>query len=495
MINLCVKAVKLPCNRMVVPCKNALHQVSYDLQWGKQFIHEQIFYAPLWRNPMSGSPEDGQSPIYNRPGEILKYLIRYNTTNPPGNEAACINYIKGLLDWAGVPNIIVASESSRPNLVARLPGQGSAPPLLLYGHIDVVTTANQKWRLNPFIGEELDGYIWGRGALDMEGAIAMMLSAVMKARLEGMVPSGDVLLAILSDEEATSAYGAEYMVTSQAHLFKDVKYAIGEFGGYTNYIAGHRFYPIMVNEKQSCGLVATIHGQGGHGAWPVRGGIMSRLARYLQNLEHRLPVHITPVVKDQVRMTSEALPTVLKQAFMQLLIPALTDPILDTFGSQVRMFDPVMHNTAAATVIRAGDSPNVVPGMISVGLDCRLLPGFTPEDIIAELKAAAGSDIDYELSYFNPGPSGHDMGLFDTLSDILREADPGGTPVPMLLPAVTDARLFARLGIQTYGFTPLNLPPEINFEQLYHAADERVPVRALDFGAGAIYSLLQRFGE
>jgi len=444
---------------------------------------------------MNGTPADGATPIFNRPGEILKYLIRFNTTNPPGNEAPCINYIKGLLDWAGVQNTIVALEPARPNLVARLPGQGSAPPLLLYGHIDVVTTANQKWRLNPFIGEEMDGYIWGRGALDMKGAIAMMLSAVMKARIEGMVPPGDVLLAVLSDEEARSTYGAEYLVTSHAHLFKGVKYAIGEFGGYTSYIARRRFYPVMVSEKQGCGLIATIHGQGGHGAWPVRGGIMARLAHFLQSLEYRLPVHITPVVREQVRLTSEGLPAVLKQTFMQMLIPALTNSILDALGSQVRMFNPVLHNTAAATSIQAGDSYNVVPGQVSVGLDCRLLPGFMPEDIIAELKASAGRDIEYEVAYFNPGPPDPDMGLFETLSDILREADPGGTPTPMLFPAVTDARLFARLGIQTYGFTPLNLPPDINFEQLFHAVDERVPVRALEFGTNAIYSLLQRFGD
>ena len=444
---------------------------------------------------MNGSPADGSTPLYETPGEILKCLIRYNTTNPPGNEAPCINYIKGLLDWAGVPNTIVASDPARPNLVARLPGQGKAPPLLLYGHIDVVTTANQKWRLNPFIGEEIDGYIWGRGALDMKGAIAMMLSAVMKARVEGMLPPGDVILAVLSDEEARSACGADYLVTRQPQLFAGVKYAIGEFGGYTTHIAKHRFYPIMVGEKQGCGLIAAIHGQGGHGAWPVRGGIMARLARYLLSLEHRLPVHITPIVKEQVRLTAEGLPPVIKQTYMQLLLPALTNSILDTLGSQVRMLDPVLHNTATATVIQAGDSYNVIPGQITVGLDCRLLPGFGPDDIIAELKALAGNDVDYEITYFNPGTPDPDMGLFDTLSDILKEADPGGTPTPMLFPAVTDARLFARLGIQTYGFTPLKLPPEINFEQLFHAADERVPVNALEFGAKAIYALLQRFGE
>jgi len=444
---------------------------------------------------LSASPADEYSPIYNHPGEILKYLIRYNTTNPPGNEAPCINYIKGMLDWAGIPNRIVAAEPARPNLIACLSGRGAAPPLLMYGHIDVATTANQKWRLNPFIGEELDGYIWGRGALDMKGAIAMMLSAMIKSRLEGFIPAGDIILAILSDEEARSAFGAEYVVNNQAHLFKGVKYAIGEFGGYTSYIGKRRFYPIMVGEKQGCGLIATIHGHGGHGAWPARGGIMYRLASYLQNLERRLPVHITPVAKEQIRLTAEGLPTPLKQTFLQMLIPTLTNSILDMLGSQVKTFDPILHNTAAATIIHGGDSFNVVPGQITVCLDCRLLPGFTPDDIIIELKNSAGNDIEYEVVYFNPGPSDPDLSFFDVLAETIREADPDGTPVPMLFPAVTDARIFARLGIQTYGFTPLKLPPEVNFEQLFHAADERVPVTALEFGTAAIYSLLQRYGN
>ncbi len=443
---------------------------------------------------MNGSPDD-QSPIYSRPAEILKYLIRYNTTNPPGNEAACIGYIKGLLDWAGIKNTILASDPARPNLIARMPGQGSAPPLLLYGHVDVVTTAGQKWRLNPFIGEELDGYIWGRGALDMKGAIAMMLAAMMRARLEGMVPPGDVILAVLSDEENTSALGADFLVTNHSNVFQGVKYAIGEFGGYTSYIGKRRFYPIMVAEKQCCGITATINGQGGHGAWPVRGGIMSRVAHFLQSLEHRLPVHITPVAKEQVRLTAEGLQTPIKQTFMQLLIPALTNSVLDTLGSQVRMFDPILHNTAAVTVIKGGENYNVIPSQVQMALDCRLLPGFTPDDITAELKALAGNDVEYQTIVFQPGPPEPDMGLYDVLASILKEADTGGTPTPMLLPAVTDARFFSRLGIQTYGFTPLNLPPEINFEQLFHAADERVPVKALEFGADAIYSLLQRFGN
>jgi len=444
---------------------------------------------------MNGLSGDAQLPIYAQPAEILKHLIQYNTTNPPGNEAGCISFIKGLLDWAGIPNQIVASDPARPNLIARLQGMGAAPPLLLYGHIDVVTTTNQQWKVNPFLGEELDGYIWGRGALDMKGAVAMMLSAVMKSKLEGPVPPGDVILAILSDEENTSALGAEFLVSNHPQLFQGVRYAIGEFGGYTSYIGKRRFYPIMVGEKQGCGILAYIRGKGGHGAWPARGGIMARVARYLQSLEHRLPVHVTPIAKEQVRLTAEGLPSPLKQAVMQLLIPSLTGSILDTLGAQVRMFDPILHNTAVITAIQGGESFNMVPSQVCITLDCRLLPGFTPDDFIPELKALGGKDVEYETIVFHPGPPQPDMGLYETLAVILREADPGSTHTPMLFPAVTDARLFSRLGIQTYGFTPLNLPPELNFEGLFHAADERVPVAALEFGADALYTLLRRFGD
>ncbi|MDD5311530.1 MAG: M20/M25/M40 family metallo-hydrolase [Dehalococcoidia bacterium] len=434
-----------------------------------------------------------QSTIYERPAEILQYLIQFNTTNPPGNEASCINYIKNLLDWAGIQNTIISADPARPNLVARLPGQGLAPPLLMYGHIDVVTTTNQKWRVNPFAGEELDGYIWGRGALDMKGAIAMMLAALLRLKLVGPVPPGDILLAILCDEESKSAYGAEYIVSNCASLFQGAKYAISEFGGYTSYVFKHKFYPIMVAEKQGCGIIATIRGHGGHGAWPVRGGIMAKVARFLQSIEHHLPVHITSVAKEQVRTTAEGLPSPLKQTFMQMLVPALTNSILDTLGAQVRTFAPILHNTVAATSIYGGESYNMIPSQITIGLDCRVLPGFTSEDLLKELKAVAGDDVDFEVSYFNPGPPEPDMGLYQMLAAIIRKADPNGTPTPMLFPAVTDARHFAKLGIQTYGFTPLNLPPEINFEQLFHAANERVPVKALDFGTEAIFTLLRRY--
>jgi acetylornithine deacetylase/succinyl-diaminopimelate desuccinylase-like protein len=166
------------------------------------------------------------SAIYQRPAELSQNLIRFNTTNPPGDEAACVNYIQQLLQEAGIESKIYARDPYRPNLVARLKGRGDAPPLLLQGHVDVVTTENQKWTHPPFEAKIVDGFIWGRGALDMKGAVAMMLSAFLRAKIENANLPGDVILTILSDEEAGGNFGAKYLVENHADLFKDVRYAL-----------------------------------------------------------------------------------------------------------------------------------------------------------------------------------------------------------------------------------------------------------------------------
>jgi acetylornithine deacetylase/succinyl-diaminopimelate desuccinylase-like protein len=146
----------------------------------------------------------GNRSIYERPVELLQNLIRIDTTNPPGNESECIIYINELLKEAGFDTTFFAKDKNRPNLIARLKGQGKTPPLMLYGHVDVVPTANQAWTYPPFEAKIVDGYIWGRGALDMKGGIAMMLAAVLRAKAEGLTPSGDIVLLILCDEEAGS---------------------------------------------------------------------------------------------------------------------------------------------------------------------------------------------------------------------------------------------------------------------------------------------------
>jgi acetylornithine deacetylase/succinyl-diaminopimelate desuccinylase-like protein len=430
------------------------------------------------------------------PPELLQNLIRFNTTNPPGNERPCIEYLNRLLTEAGFSTTILAKDPERPNLITRLAGQGKAPPLLLYGHVDVVTTERQTWQHPPFDGQLLDGYIWGRGALDMKGGIVMMLAAILRAREEGHLPAGDVVLAVVSDEEAGGYFGARYLVEEHSQLFHGICYAIGEFGGFSFMVAGRRFYPIMVAEKQMCRLQVTVRGPGGHSSLYWRGGAMARLAIMLRRLDEKpLPVHVTPVTRLMFREISSHLPFPQSLMLSQLLNPHLTQPILGLLGKRGHTFEPLFRHTVNATIVRGGEQVNVIPSEIVVDLDGRLLPGFSPDSLMAEVQQIVGSDVDLEVVRHDSGPTAPDLGLFDTLASILREADPSGVPVPMLLPAATDGRLFARLGIQTYGFLPMPLPAEFNFSETIHSADERIPVAALEFGTEAIYHLLKRFGN
>jgi acetylornithine deacetylase/succinyl-diaminopimelate desuccinylase-like protein len=435
-----------------------------------------------------------ETPIYARPVEILQRLIQFNTTNPPGNEAACIAYARGLLTDAGIESLVVEKVQNRPNLIARLEGAGKAPPILLYGHVDVVTTEKQKWDQPPFEGKLLDGYVWGRGALDMKGGVAMMLSAFLRAKAEGLQPPGDILLAIVSDEEAGGDVGAKFLVEEHPDLFKDVRYALGEFGGFTLRLGGKRLYPIMIAEKQICWTKATFRGQGGHGSMPVRDGAMARLGRALQQLdENPLPIHVTPPARMMIEAMSSALGGAMGAILGQLANPAMANSVLKLLGDRGKIFSPLLRNTVSPTMLTASDKVNVIPNEVSVGMDGRLLPGYKPEDMMTELRAILGSDVDLEVVRHDPGPAEPNMGLFDTLSGILREADPEGIPIPLLLSGVTDARFFSRLGIQTYGFLPMTLPEDFNFTNIIHSANERVPAAAIEFGAQAMYEALKRF--
>jgi len=434
---------------------------------------------------------DATHTIYQRPAELLQRLIRFDTTNPPGNEGELVAFVKDLLDDAGIPSQTFAKDPDRPNLLARLPGRGNAPTVLLQGHADVVTTEGQDWKYPPFEARIAEGYIWGRGALDMKGGVAMMLSAFLRAKAENADLPGDVIFLILADEEAGSDMGAKFLVEEHPELFEGVNYAIGEFGGFPMYVAGKRFYPIQVAEKQLCWIKATVRGPAGHGSMPVRGGAMAKLADLLQKLDqNRLPVHITPVVSQMIEIMADSLEGEPAQGMRMLLNPAATDQVLDAMGPAAQLFDAMLHNTVSPTILHGSNKINVIPGEVSVDIDGRILPGQTPDDLIRELHAMVGDDVEFELIRHDPGPSEPDMGWFKTLSGILQENDPEGVPVPMLISGVTDARYFSRLGIQTYGYLPMILPPDFNFAATIHAANERIPVEAVAFGANAIYRAL-----
>jgi len=439
--------------------------------------------------------KNNPSSIYQRPAELLQRLIQFDTTNPPGNEAECINFIKSLLTEAGIETTILGQTPERPNLIAKLPGQGSASPLLLYGHVDVVTTENQQWQHPPFEGKVVDGFVWGRGALDMKGGVAMMLAAFLRAKYEDLKLPGDVILAIVSDEEAGGDFGSKYLVENHPDLFEGIRYAIGEFGGFTFYVGKQRFYPVMIAEKQICWIKATMRGPGGHGSLPVQDGAMAALSRLLERLDrHRLPVHVTPVARLMIETITSAIGGLKGLILNQLTNPLLTDRVINILGENGHIFNSILHNTVSPTILQGSTKINVIPSEVTVELDGRLLPGYHPDDMVAELHQIVGDDIEIEVVLHDPGPTEPDMGLFDLLAGILRQADPDGIPLPFLLSGCTDARFFSQLGIQTYGFLPMTLPEDFNFSQTIHAADERIPVEAIDFGANAIYELLQCFG-
>ena len=433
------------------------------------------------------------SPIPD-PVELLRELLRFDTTNPPGNERACVEHVRTLLDQEGIEAERYARVPERPNLVARLGGEDGRSPLLLYGHVDVVPTAGQQWTHAPFAAELVDGVVWGRGALDMKSGVAMIVTAFLRAKEEGAVPPGGLALAVLSDEEAGGDHGAKFLAQQHPEAFAGIRHALGEVGGMAIYIAGRRFYPIQVAEKRICHLKATVRGPGGHAARPMRGGAMARLGEMLRALDRkRTPPHVTATARAMVEAIAEALPRSKAAVLRRLLDPRTHRAALRLIGEQGRPLEGALRNTVNATIVRGGSAVNVIPSEIEVELDGRLLPGFGPDDLLAELRAIVGPDVELEVLRHDEGPADTDMTFFDALAGVLRELDPDGVPIPMLLPAVTDARHLSPLGIQTYGFMPLRLPEDFPLATLAHAADERVPADAVHFGAEAIFRAVQRY--
>jgi len=427
--------------------------------------------------------------------ELLQKLIQFDTTNPPGNETAAVSWVKGLLEDHGLQTEVLARDPNRPNLLTRIPGRGQAPPLLVYGHLDVVTTEGQNWSVPPFSGEIKDDFVWGRGALDMKGADAMYIASLLEAHAAGEL-AGDVLLVLLSDEEAGGDYGAGWLADEHPEKFAGIKHALGEFGGFSLDIAGKRFYPVMVAEKQICWLELTFSGPAGHGSLIHRGGAMAKLGQALVALDKKLtPVHITPVVERMFREIAAGLGGAAKAAVLSALKPALSDRVISSFGEGGRAFQPLIHNTVNATIVNGGDKINVIPAEVKLQLDGRLLPGYKPEDLIEELKDIIPVPFEAKVIRHDPTPGEVDWSLFPLLKDVLEQADPTGKAVPLLLSGVTDGRHFARLGIQTYGFTPMKLPAGFAFSKLIHAADERIPVEALHFGVDVLRRFFRTYGS
>jgi len=424
------------------------------------------------------------------PVELTRELIRFDTTNPPGNEETCVAYVENILSDAGIQSERHEKEPGRPNLIARTAGDGT--PLVLYGHVDVVTTAGQRWTRPPFGGDLHDGCVWGRGALDMKSGVAMLVTAFLRAHREGV--ETPVVLAILSDEEDGGDAGARFLAEERPEVFGGARHALGEMGGETLHIAGRRFYPIQDGEKQMVLLRGIIRGAGGHGALGVRRSAMARLGNVLRALDRtQPPVHVTPIARDWIEGMAAALPRAQAVLLRRLLDPRTADLALRVLGPQGRVLSRVLRNTASATIVRGGEKINVIPSEVELQVDGRLLPGYTPEDLMVELAQIVGDGVEWEVIRHDPGPAEPDLDFYEPLAEILRELDPGAVPVPMLQPGVTDGRFLSRAGIQTYGFLPLRLPEGFDPVSLIHAADERVPADAVRWGTDAVFRAIERY--
>jgi acetylornithine deacetylase/succinyl-diaminopimelate desuccinylase-like protein len=422
---------------------------------------------------------------------ICHDLLRIDTTNTGDprttvGERAAAEYVAAQLDDAGIESVLVESAPKRANLVARIPGADSSRgALLVHGHLDVVPADPAEWSVSPFSGEEKDGYLWGRGAIDMKDFDAMMLAVVRDWKRTGYVPPRDIVLAYTADEEAGMVYGSQFIAREHPELLAGCTEAIGEVGGFSYTINDDlRLYLIETAEKGIDWLRLHARGRPGHGSFVHDDNAVTALAEAVAAVgRHRFPMVITPTVAAFLEQVSDALGVELDPDEPELAIAKL-GPIANLIGATVR-------NTANPTRLEAGYKDNVIPGKASATIDCRTLPGQA-EIFLEQLRAVLGPDIEIEhLQRQAAVETTFDGALIDAISRALRAEDPGARAVPYMLSGGTDAKAWTTLGIRCFGFAPLKLPADLNFAALFHGVDERVPVEGLRFGVRVLDRLLR----
>jgi len=429
----------------------------------------------------------------------LTRLIQAETVNPPGNEMPAIQIVKEILEQNGFgPDdfTIVESAPGRANLVARLKGDGSQRPLLLSGHVDVVPVERQHWTHDPFGGEVIDGYVWGRGALDMKGFLAMYMQIFMQARQQGLPLKRDLILAAIADEEAGFTHGSRFLVEQHPDLV-DAEYGFTEGGAFTLHMGKARLYAIQVAEKGVSWLKMTLHGQPGHGSMPHDDNAVLHLIAAVEKLRRaqHLPIHITPTYSSMVDAAQQQIKSPLRILVPLLRSPAAVSLLLRVAkGRSKTLLTAMTTNTCTPTVLQAGSKTNVIPSEAFVHLDCRKLPGQSVEDVKREVRAITGEHVELEplqVSEGNESPTGD--ALYRLLEKVTRQLDPGGMVVPMLMPGATDASVYTKAGIKVYGFTPGILPADFPAISLAHGHDERLPISYIESGLPVLWQVINEF--
>ncbi|MBT2444248.1 M20/M25/M40 family metallo-hydrolase [Streptomyces sp. ISL-36] len=411
-------------------------------------------------------------------------LIRIDTTNKGGGdcfERPAAEYVAERLAAAGLEPTLLERTRGRTNVVARIEGTDpSADALLVHGHLDVVPAEAADWAVHPFSGEIRDGVVWGRGAVDMKNMDAMVLAVVRSWARLGIRPRRDIVLAYTADEEASAEDGSGFLADRHPGLFEGCTEGISESGAFSFHPdPGMTLYPIAAGERGTAWVKLTAHGRAGHGSKVNTANAVTRLAAAIARIgSHPWPVRLTPTVR-------AALTELAALYGIEIDVTADgfdVDGLLEKLGPAAALVEPTVRNSANPTMMDAGYKVNVIPGHAVAYVDGRMVPGGE-EEFRETMDRLTGPDVEWEFHHREvPLEAPVDSPTFAKLRAAVEHFDPAGHVIPFSMSGGTDAKQFSRLGITGYGFSPLKLPPGLDYAALFHGVDERVPVDALHFG-------------
>jgi len=420
---------------------------------------------------------------------ICQELIRIPSVNfgdGKGDEKDVAEYVVKQLAEVGIESKIYESAPGRCNVIARIKGSNSnRPGLVVHGHLDVVPANAADWSVDPFSAEMKDGYIWGRGAVDMKNMDAMILATVRDWARSGYVPTRDIVLAFFADEEAGSIYGSHYMVKNHPEVFAGCTEAVSEVGGFSVTVAGgKRLYLIETAEKGIHWMKLTAHGRAGHGSVMNDENALTRLTEAVAKIgNYTWPQRYSKTVKAFFKRVADETGKPYNEADLQ--------PLLEEVGFAARMIGATLQNTANPTMLEAGYKANVIPGSASAVIDGRFIPGFEDE-LNATIKELIGEHVTVETITRDKALEVPFEGdLVEAMCNALIKEDAVAIPVPYVMSGGTDNKALADLGIIGYGFSPLKLDAEFDFMAMFHGVDERVPVEGLVFGARVLKDFLE----
>ncbi len=430
---------------------------------------------------------------------LLQALIRFDTTNPPGDELALAEFLRSVFEKDGIATTLLLPTPSRAALIARLSGNGKKRPVVLLAHMDVVGVEADKWSCDPFGGIVRDGYLYGRGAIDDKGMLAANAMALLQIKRSIIDKGGeldrDVVFVATSDEEAGGADGMKWLVADHPeHL--DAEFAINE-GGRTRIIeGGKRYLAIQTAEKISHQVVVTARGPAGHAAIPLAGNAVFQLGKALARLaEYREPVTLNSTTSRFFGELSTVWPEAEVAEAMKKVVSS--DPETSAAGadvlSRIPVFNAVMRNGISPVGLAGGVAGNVIPAEVTATLNVRTIPGHRIEDVVGRVRQAIGNEnVSVEIASHGEEAPGSDPDsvMFEAIAESAKGIDPQISVVPYLSTGGTDSAHLRRLGINSYGILPF--PMEQSDEERMHGHDERVPVESLHFGTRLIFESIRR---